>query len=115
MLILAVILFGIAALLGLTMAVMVLQRKLLPPLGLAIAHGIFAALGLLLLLIAVLPGFSGAMAWALLLFVLAALGGFIMALGYHRSGKLLPSFFVAAHGLLAVIAFIILLRATFAA
>jgi len=113
MLMIAVGLFAIAALGGLTMAVMHFRGKTPPPVALALLHGAFAASGIVVLLLAVWPVFSGRAAWALGLFVLAALGGFTLALGFHRRGKPLPSGLVAGHGVLAVIAFLILLTAAF--
>ncbi len=111
---LAVGLFVIAALIGATMAVMHSLGKTPPPVPLAVAHGVFAASGLVVLLLAVWPHFSGRAAWALGLFVLAALGGFTLALDFHLRGKPLPSGLIAAHGALAVIAFLILFTAAVA-
>jgi hypothetical protein len=114
MLLTAVGLFAIAALGGLTMAVMHFRGRTPPPVALAMLHGAFAASGLVALTLAVWPHFSGRAALALGLFVLAALGGFTMAVGFHRRGKPLPSGLVAGHGALAVIAYLILLFAAFA-
>ncbi len=111
---LALGLFVIAALAGATMAVMHSIGKTPPPVPLAVVHGVFAASGLVVLLLAVWPHFSGHAAWALGLFVLAAVGGFTLALGFHLRGKPLPSALIAAHGGLAVIAFLILLMAAVA-
>jgi hypothetical protein len=113
MLMIAVGLFAIAALGGVTMAVMHFRGKTPPPVALAMLHGAFAASGLVALLLAVWPQFSGPAAWALGLFVLAALGGFTLALGFHRRGKPLPSGLVAGHGTLALLAFLTLLFAAF--
>jgi hypothetical protein len=113
MLMIAVGLFAIAALGGVTMAVMHFRGKTPPPVALAVLHGVFAASGLVVLLLAVWPQFGGRAGWALGLFLLAALGGFTLALGFHFRGKPLPSGLVAGHGVLAVIAFLILLTAVF--
>lgn len=116
MLMTAVILFAVAALGGVVMAVKHFQTRTLPPVPWAVFHGIFAAAGLVLLLVAVLSSSGGGLAvWALVLFILAALGGFTMALGFHRRAKPLPSGFVAVHGLLSVVAFLILLTSAFSA
>lgn len=96
------------------MAVMHSLGKTPPPVPLAALHGVFAASGLVVLLLVVWPHFSGHAVWALGLFVLAALGGFTLAFGFHWRGKPLPSSLIAAHGGLAVIAFLILLTAAFA-
>jgi hypothetical protein len=114
MLFVAAGLFVIAALAGATMAVMHFSGKTPPPVPLAVLHGVFAASGLVVLLLAVWPHFSGRAVWALGLFVLAALGGFTLALGFHLRGKPLPSGLIAAHGALAVLAFLILLMAAVA-
>ena len=103
MLKIAVGLFAVAALGGVTMAVMHFRGKTPPPVALALLHGVLAASGLVVLFMAVWPEFSGRAAWALGLFVLAALGGFTLALGFHRRGKPLPSGLVAGHGALAVL------------
>lgn len=110
MLTLAVGLFVVAALAGLTMLIQHFQGKTPPKVGLALVHGLFAASGLVVLLVAAMKlGFSGAPALALGLFVLAALGGFTLALGFHLRQRPLPSGLVVGHGLLAVAAFLILL------
>lgn len=109
----AVILFAIAAVFGVTMATMHFRGKTPPPVALTLFHGLFAASGIVLELAALWPDFSGRAAWSLGLYVLAALGGFTMALGFHLRGKPLPSSLVAGHGFLAVIGFLILLTAAF--
>ncbi len=114
LLFLALGLFVLAALVGATMAVMHSIGKTPPPVSLAMLHGAFAASGLAVLLLAVWPRFSGHAVWALGLFVLAALGGFTLVLGFHLRGKPLPSGLIAAHGALAVIAFLVLLMAAVA-
>lgn len=114
MLMIAVGLFAIAALGGVTMAVMHFRGRTPPPVALALLHGVFAASGLVVLLLAVWPHFSGRAVWALGLFLLAALGGFTLALGFHWRGRPLPAGLVVGHGLLAVLAFLILLAAAFA-
>jgi hypothetical protein len=114
MLILAVGLFAIAALVGATMAVMHSLGKTPPPVALAVLHGVFAASGLVVLLLAVWHQFNGRAVWALGLFVLAAMGGFSLVFGFHWRGKPLSSGLVAGHGALALIAFVILFAAAFA-
>jgi hypothetical protein len=114
MLMIALGLFAIGALFGATMAVMHFRGVSPPRVWLAAVHSVFVAAGLIVLFVAVWPGFSGRAAWALGIFLLAALGGFTMALGFHMRGKRLPSALVLGHGALAVIAFLILLFAAFA-
>ena len=110
---LAAILFAIAALGGVVMAIMRFSGKELPPMGLALLHGAVAAAGLVALIIAVAGGASAKATLALILFIVAALGGFLL-FSYHLRRKALPIPFVVVHGLVAVIAFVILLFAIFA-
>ncbi|HWW76081.1 MAG TPA: hypothetical protein VNZ44_11815, partial [Pyrinomonadaceae bacterium] len=75
----ALILFAVAALGGLVMAAMRLGGRELPPMGLAIVHGLFAAAGLVTLILALVgSGFSTMATIALVGFVGAALGGFYL-------------------------------------
>ena len=110
---LSIVFFAIAALAGLTMAVMHF-RKASPPLPvLAVLHGGFAASGLIVLLLALVKaGMHGAPAIALGLLVTAALGGFGL-LSFHLRGRALPSGLVVGHALLAVAGFVTLLAAEF--
>lgn len=106
---LTIAIFAVAAVVGLTMAIAAFQGKF-PPVPSAILHGVLAATGLVLLLVAVLvKGAAGAALWALGFFLVAALGGFTLALGFHARRKPLPQGFVAGHALLAVIGFLLLL------
>ena len=106
-----VLVFAVAALLGLTMAVAVFKGRF-PPVSSAVIHGLFAATGLVLLIIAVYAhGVTGAAKWALGFFLLAALGGFALALGFHARKKNLPPGLVAGHAVIAVIGFLLLLGA----
>ena len=113
MLKIAACLFAIAALGGLTMAVMHFRGKTPPPVALALGHGAFAASGIVVLFLALWPNFNGGAVFALGLFVLAALGGLTLALGFHRRGKALPSGFIVGHGSLAALAFLVLLAVAF--
>jgi hypothetical protein len=110
---LAAILFGIAALGGVIMAIIRFSGKELPPMGLAILHGAVAAAGLIALIVAVMGGASTTATIALILFVGAAIGGFVM-FSYHLRRKALPIPYVVIHGLVAVVAFVVLLLAIFA-
>lgn len=105
---LIIAIFAVAAVVGLTMAVAAFQGHF-PPVPSAILHGVLAATGLLLLLIAVARGAVGPALWALGFFLVAALGGFGMAFGFHARRKPLPKGLVAGHAALAVIGFLLLL------
>lgn len=101
--------FAVAAVVGVTMALSVFQGKL-PSVASAVIHGALAATGLVLLLVAVLAhGATGPARWALGFLLLAALGGFALALGFHARKKNLPPGFVVGHASLAVIGFLLLL------
>jgi hypothetical membrane protein len=105
----ALVVFAIAAVAGLTMAIGHFKGRT-PAVSTAVIHGIFAATGLVLLLLAVFKEGAGNTArWALYLFLIAAIGGFTLALGYHARKRPLPTGLVAGHALLAVTAFLILL------
>lgn len=105
----ALILFAVAALGGLVMAVMRFGGRELPPLGLAIVHGLFAAAGLVALIVALVgQGFSTTATIALIGFVGAALGGFYL-FSLHMKRQALPVPYVLVHGLFAVASFVILL------
>ncbi len=110
----AAILFAIAAAGGLVMAAMRVGGRELPPMGLAIVHGLFAAAGLVTLLVAV---FGSGASWVSMVaaagFVIAAIGGFTL-FAHHLRRQPLPLNYVAIHGAGAVISFVILLVAIFA-
>jgi hypothetical protein len=112
MLLIAVGLFAVSAVVGLTLAVMHFKKKDLP-LPVALLHGLFGAAGLVTVLLFVLQGgASPKAAIALVLFAAAAVGGFYL-FSFHLRKKNLPSTVVVIHALVAVTAFAILLAATF--
>ena len=107
--IIAAILFAIAALGGVVMALIRFSGRDYPPVALAVIHGLFAAAGLVtLIVVAVAPGVALSIRIALLLFLAAAIGGFSLVY-YHAKGRPLPISYVVIHGLVAVIAFVILI------
>jgi hypothetical protein len=109
----SILLFALAAVAGLTMAVMHFRKVSPPRPALAVLHGLFAASGLVVLLLAVIKvGMHGAPAIALGLLVVAALGGFGL-LSFHLRGRALPSGLVVGHALLAVAGFATLLAAEY--
>ncbi|HEV7606712.1 MAG TPA: hypothetical protein VGO61_05210 [Steroidobacteraceae bacterium] len=110
---LSILLFAVAAVAGLTMAVMHFRGKTPPRPALAVLHGLFAASGLVVLLLALLKvGFGGTPGIALGILVVAALGGFVL-LSFHLKGRALPSGLVVGHALLAVAGFVVLVAAEF--
>ena len=109
----AAILFAIAAVGGVVLAAMRLGGRELPPMALALIHGLFAAAGLVTLILAVVgANASTATIAALVGFLVAALGGFLL-FSYHLRRQALPINFVVIHGAVAVISFVILLVAIF--
>lgn len=108
----AAILFGLAAIGGMALAGQRLSGQPLPPTWLAIVHGLVAATGLVVLIVAVSgTGASPWAAYALVGFVVAALGGFALFLGFHLRGKALPIPMVVIHGGVAVVSFVLLVLA----
>ncbi len=96
------------------MAVMHFRGVSPPRTVIAALHGLFAASGLLVLLLALIKtGFDGRKGIAFGLLAGAALGGFAL-LGSHVQGKRLPSGLVVGHALLAVAGFVTLLLAQYA-
>ncbi|HEU5237722.1 MAG TPA: hypothetical protein VFU37_11300 [Pyrinomonadaceae bacterium] len=104
----AAVLFALAALGGLILAGLHLKTKG-APIPLAVVHGVLAAAALALLIIAVTQMASaGAVGVALAIFVVAALGGFVL-FAMHLMKKMLPPGLIVVHGLVAVVAFAVLL------
>ena len=110
----AAILFVLAALGGITMLVMRLRGMDRPPLLLAIGHGIIALSGIVAI------GYAYSQAelptsanWALVVFILAALGGATLFVGFHLRNRPLPIPFIIGHGLLAATGLGLLLYAIY--
>jgi hypothetical protein len=115
---LSAVLFALAALGGVTLAVLHFRAhgKTHPPTSLAMLHGLVAALGVIFLIIGIAAtadgfsaGFSSRAILALVLFVLAALGGAYMFFGRHLRGAPLPTPVVVIHALAALAGFVLLL------
>ncbi|WP_394233937.1 hypothetical protein [Niallia oryzisoli] len=108
MLVLSVILFAIAALGGLVLGVSGLRQRELP-MWLSLIHGLVAAAGLVTLILVVLQGNAGTLAIiSLVLFLIAALGGFVL-FSFHLRKKPHPKGLIVIHALAAVIGFVLLL------
>jgi hypothetical protein len=115
---LSLVIFAIAALGGVALAVLHFRAegREHPPTALALLHGVVAVVAVLLLLIGIgatangfAAGFSSLAIIALLLFALAALGGAYMFFGRHLRGEPLPTPVVVIHALVAVTGFVVLL------
>lgn len=110
MVIFAISAFACAAICGVLLATHVLRSKM-APWALSILHVLFAATGLLTLATLALGGEeTQRYALALILFVVAALGGFFLA-SFHLRQKLPPKGVVILHAGIAIVSFIILLTA----
>lgn len=111
----AVILIALGAVVGLTMAVQHFRGRTPPAPALAIVHGLLAGSGVIVLLLGVWEmGFGTAHTWALVLFGVAALGGLYL-LSHHMRQRALPGAVVVIHGLVAAVAFLVLLTAVYLA
>jgi uncharacterized membrane protein YadS len=102
--------FVVAALLGMVLITYVLLNKNTSK-GVALTHGFFAATGIVLLGIYV-SVYSTKPLLSLILFILAALGGFTLIFR-DLTGRSLPKWLALGHGLTAITAFILLLVALF--
>ncbi|HVR82653.1 MAG TPA: hypothetical protein VHF02_11325 [Luteimonas sp.] len=106
--------FVVAALGGLAMAGIRFFGKRNPPVWLTLLHGLLAGGGVTLLLYAALAFSIPKMALvALVLFLIAALGGVVMNLNYQWKQRPLPAPLLIGHALLAIVAFVLLLGAAF--
>lgn len=107
----ALIVFAIAALGGLVLAGVYVLQGQLAPWALSLAHAALGAIGLLLLIYAaVTTGIAGGALAALVILVIAALGGFYLA-SIHLRGEVAPKPVVFIHAGVAVIGFLALLGA----
>lgn len=108
----SVAVFALAAVLGIAILVGWLSKKNVSR-GVIYAHGIFAALGLVVLIAYALQNRDNYPNIALILFIIAALGGFYM---FFRDlqNKMSPYSIAFVHALLAVAGFVSLLFFAFA-
>jgi glucose uptake protein GlcU len=108
----AIVLFAIAAAGGLVMAGVRAFGGRNPPAWLAMLHGLLAGAGLTLLLFATFTvGVPTYAIWAVVLFIIAALGGMFLNLGYQEKRTLLPKPVMYVHALIAVVGFVLLIMA----
>ena len=105
----ALVAFAIGALGGLTMAAVYVLRGRLAPWALSLLHAALGAIGLLILIYAALTsGIPPAAGVALVILVIAALGGFYLA-SIHLRGQVARRQLVFVHAGAAVIGFLTLL------
>lgn len=105
MLITALVIFVLAALLGLTVAVQILKKRETSK-AVAIAHGLFGAAGLVTLLLYALKNPHRLLTTAIVLLVVAALGGAIVFANDLRK-KPGPVGLVVIHAVVAVVAVVL--------
>jgi asparagine N-glycosylation enzyme membrane subunit Stt3 len=103
----SLILFAIAAVLGLTVAIQILKNKQTNKV-VAVIHGLFAATALIVLIVFALGGTGGGVTTEIVLFVIAALGG-VFLITRDLMKKPGPKAVVVIHALVAVISFVMLL------
>ncbi len=113
MLYLIVALFAGAAVLGLIVATAILSKKPETPKGVVFGHGALAATGLALLIYYAVSNQGDYPQAALIIFIVAALGGFILAYNDFIRKKAGPAGLVIVHALAAVTAFVLLLMFVF--
>ena len=105
MILISLILFLFAALLGIFLLSYLLRNKNTPK-GVALIHGFIAAAGLVLLIISAFsyhPPLT-----SIFLFFAAAMGGFIL-MYRDLTGKTLPKWLALGHGSIALLGFVVLL------
>jgi hypothetical protein len=107
MLILTLVLFGLAAVLGLVVAAQILQKRETSK-GVALAHGAVAAVGLVLLVLHAMKNPDRLLTTAIVLLVVAALGGVYLLTNDLRR-KAGPAALVVIHALAAVVAVVLVL------
>src|SRR5687768_2242609 len=111
----AAFVLALAAIGGLTLAVIRFRGAPWPPMWLALGHGAVAATGVALLIYAAMSpvGIPRLAQVALGIFLLAALGGAVLFFGFHMRRKELPIPFVLGHGLIAATGLLLLLLSAF--
>jgi hypothetical protein len=102
----AIAIFGMTAILGMYLLSLILRNKSTPK-GVTIIHGVMAAVALVLLIIFCFGPTPGP--WpSIIVFTIAAMGGFV--LNYRDiTGKKVPKWLGIVHGLAAITGFIMLL------
>ncbi len=107
-----IVLFAIAAVFGVINLVRLLASGR-PPRATVYIHGVFAAVSLVLLIIFAIVRTGTAPIVALILFIIAALGGFTL-FGVDLATQKPPKWLGVVHGVVAVAGFVFLLVFAFA-
>jgi len=108
MLLTSIILFAVAAVFGLTLIIPLLQNKSVSK-SRAVTHGLFAAVALVILIIFSINSETGSPVASIVLFVIAALGGFVLFSKHLKNGNPGPKGLALVHAGAAVVGFLILL------
>lgn len=111
MLITTIILFALAAVLGLVLITKVFKDEDTPK-AVVYSHGAAAAVGLVLLILAYINQGGSLLMTSVLIFVVAALGGFVL-FGRDITDRSIPKWLSIVHALAAVTGFVLLLIAAF--
>lgn len=107
MLVVSIIIFAIAAIFGLLNLIAILSSKQTSK-PVVYTHGLFAAIALILLIIFTVNAAGSSPILSLILFIIVAIVGFIL-FARDLSKKPGPKAIALIHGIVAVIAFIILI------
>jgi hypothetical protein len=106
----AAVVLGLAALGGLTLVVIRLSGRQIPPTWMAVGHGIVAATGLAILGYSIYQNATPQLVnIAAAVLVLAAIGGATIFMGFHLRNRPLPVPLVLGHGLIALTGYALLL------
>ncbi len=98
----AIAIFGMTAIIGIYLLSLILRDKKTPK-GAAFVHGLFAVIGLIILIVYCVGNDPGPIE-SIIAFVIAALGGFVLV--YRDvTGKGVPKWLGIVHGLAAVIGY----------
>ena len=107
MLILALVLFALAAILGITVALAIFKKQETSK-PVALTHGACAALGLIILILSVVNHPHALLITAVVLLVIAAIGGAVL-FGNDLRKKAGPVVLVVIHALAAITAVVLVL------
>lgn len=108
MLYVAILLFIVAALLG-SVLLLTIMKNQLPPRAVALLHGSFAGVGLLVAIAYAATGhFAGLLITSIVILILAALGGSTMFIK-HVTGKPIPKTIALAHPVIALVGVVLLI------
>ena len=102
----AITIFGMVAIAGMYLLSLILRNKQTPK-AVTIIHGLFAVLGVVLLIIYCFKHNTDLLT-SIIVFLVAAVSG-IMLNYRDLTGKSVPKWFAIAHGLVAVVGFALLL------